>query len=298
MIDHRRFGLSGRLLGIAVVLNLAPLIAVAQEAKTVADEQLTVLPMEHIALPIGTRGQEMEIVVYLPHHYNPEHAYPVLVVPDADPLLGLLKTIDFLWASEGKAEPVILVGLPWGSTADAVWTNRSYYFLPRSVGIVDYYGEQLPVNNGGGAPELATFLEKQVLPVVLERYNVNRDRLGLVGFSMGGLFAAWHFVTHPGVFSDYIILSPPLAAPFVGPEFEHASQALRQRGFKRPTRLYVAYAENDLASVRSGAPPWIKAWETLDAPHLNLRWEVLEGHRHDSGAIPGLINGYEFLYGK
>ena len=283
---------------IAVVLILAPLIAVAQEAGPVAGEQLTALPMEHITLPLGTHGQKMEIVVYPPHTYDAAHAYPLLVVPDADPLLGLLKTINFLWAEEGKAEPVILVGLPWGATTDTVWTNRSYYFLPRSVGVVDYYDQQLPVNNGGGAPELATFLEKQVLPVVLKRYNVDRDRLGLVGFSMGGLFAAWHLVTHPDVFSDYIILSPPLAAPFVGSEFERASQTLLRRSFKRPTRLYIAYAEDDLASVRSGAPPWIKAWAALDSSHLNLRWEIIEGHRHDSSAIPGLINAYEFLYAR
>ena len=86
--------------------------------------------------------------------------------------------------------------------------------------------------------------------------------------------------------------------PFVGPEFEKATQSLRHRGFRRLTRIYVSYAEDDLALVRSGAAPWIDAWEKLDDANLRFRAERFGGLRHDAGAIPGLMNAYEFLYGK
>ena len=89
----------------------------------------------------------------------------------------------------------------------------SYYLLPDSVGTIEYYDAQIPLNNGGGVSELAEFLQERVLPAVLKQYSVDRTRIGLAGFSMGGLFAAWYFVTHPGIFSDYIIIAPPLAAP-------------------------------------------------------------------------------------
>ena len=212
--------------------------------------------------------------------------------------MGLLKTINFLWVEEGKAVAVILVGLPFGNTPSAIWKNRSYYLLPRAVGVIDYYDAQIPLNNGGGAPELARFLQQELLPYLLKQYSVKRDRIGLAGFSMGGLFAAWHAVTHPGTFSDYIVIAPPLAAPFVGLEFDKATQSLRNRGFARATRIYVSYAENDLAYVRSGAPRWAKVWETLDDIDLHFRADVIAGQRHDAGAIPALINAYEFLYGK
>ncbi len=110
------------------------------------------VPMDRIVLPIGGRGQEMEVAVYTPHTYDPAKSYPLLVVLDADPLLGLLKTLNFLWVEEGKAVPVILVGLPFGATPDAIWANRSYYLLPNSVGVIDYYEARVPVNNGGGRP--------------------------------------------------------------------------------------------------------------------------------------------------
>ena len=281
-----------------VVLLLLPLSAHAQGTKPSVEERLTMLPMERLILPIENSSQEMEVVIYATHTYNPEQSYPLLVVPDADPLLGLLKTINFLWTEEGITEPVILVGLPFGATPDAIWRNRSYYLLPDSVGVIDYYDARIPLNNGGGASELARFLHEEVLPAVLSRYSVNRDRVGLAGFSMGGLFAAWHLVTHPGVFSDYVIIAPPLALPFVGMEFEQKSEALQHRGFERQTRLYMAYAENDLASVQSGARPWMEGWEALDDTDLVFRGEVIEGHRHDAGAVPALLNGYEFLYGR
>ena len=60
----------------------------------------------------------------------------------------------------------------------------------------------------------------------------------------------------------------------------------------------MSYAENDLAYVRSGAAPWIEAWEKLDDANLHFRGEVIGGLRHDASAIPALINAYEFLYGK
>ncbi len=289
---------SRRALGLALAVLLSSVFASAQEPGSPSTERLAMLPMERQVHPIGKSGQEMEVVVYTPHTYDPAQSYPLLVVPDADPLIGLLKTVNFLWTEDGKAEPVILVGLPFGRTPDAIWKNRSYYLLPDAVGVIEYYDAQIPLNTGGGARELADFLHRKVLPSVLEQYNIDRDRVGLAGFSMGGLFAAWHLVTYPDVFSDYIIIAPPLAAPFVGPGFEKATRLLRRRGFRRPTRIYVSHAENDLAAVRSGAAPWIEAWKAHDDANLRFQDEVIGGLRHDAGAIPALINGYEFLYGR
>ncbi len=293
-IGHfRPFGLA-----LCAVFLMLPLDSNAQEDEVATRERLTILPMDRIALPIADGSEEIEVVVYTPHTYDLAQSYPLLIVPDADPLLGLLKTVNFLWSEEGKAVPVILVGVPFGATPEAIWENRSYYLLPDSVGNIDYYDAQIPLNNGGGASEFAGFLHERVLPTVLKRYSVDQSRIGLAGFSMGGLFAAWHFVTHPGIFSDYIIIAPPLAAPFVGAKFRLATEAVQRQGFAKPTRAYVAYAKNDLASVRSGAKLWIEALDVFDDTNFLFHWEVIDGHRHDSGAIPALINSYMFLYGR
>lgn len=281
---------------LMLVLPASP--AAAQSALPEPAERLSSLPADRIVLPIGKAGQEIEVVVSTPHTYDPSQTYPLLVVLDADPLLGLLKTVGFLWSEEGKAAPVILVGVPFGADAGAIWKNRTYFLLPNQVGVVDYYDAQVPLNSGGGAVELADFLREGVLPAVRESYSVDPGRVGLAGFSMGGLFAAWHLVTRPGVFSDYIVIAPPLAEPFVGPEFQKATQSLRSRGFDRPTRVYAAYADGDLQQVLTGAAAWIQAWDATEDANLRFRGEVIPGHRHDSGAIPALIRGYEFLYGN
>ena len=285
----------------AIVLALVPCSAIAQDADQQSagqGELLTMLAPERIALPIGGGAQKLEISVFLPHTYDPVVSYPVLVVLDADPLLGLLKTINFLWVEEGKSAPVILVGLPFGSSAAEIWVNRSYYLLPNRVGTVDYYGNEIPLNNGGGATHLAELIQDEVLPHVFERYSVDSDRVGLAAFSMGGLFAAWHLVTYPEVFTDYLIIAPPLAPPFVDSSFERETAQLQRRGFDRPKRLYVAYAENDLGYVLAGAGAWVAGWQDFEGSNLIFRSEVFKEHRHDAGAIPALINGYEFLYGR
>ena len=151
---------------------LSVVAAHAQEAEPSAGARLSMLPLERRVLPIGDDGQEMEVVVYKPHTYDPDQSYPLLVVLDADPLLGLLKTINFLWVEEGKATAAILVGLPFGNTPSAIWKNRSYYLLPRAVGVIDYYDAQIPLNNGGGAPELARFLQQELLPYLLMKTSI------------------------------------------------------------------------------------------------------------------------------
>ncbi len=281
-----------------LLLFLLSCPAGAQAPAPATAERLSVLPADRIVLPIGNKGQEIELVVSTPHTYDPSQKYPVLVVLDADPLLGLLKTVGFLWSEEGKARPVILVGLPFGANPSAIWKNRSYYLLPKPVGVIEYYDAQVPLNSGGGAIELAGFLHEKVVPTVMKKYSVDPNRVGLAGFSMGGLFAAWHLATHPGLFTDYLVLAPPIAEPFVGPEFEKATQSLRHRGLERPTRLYVAYADDDLKQVLSGASTWIEGWSKTEDSNLSFRSDVITGHRHDSGAIPALINGFEFLYGN
>lgn len=286
---------------VAATLTILPVYTFAQTpGRQVADgvELLTMLQPERIAFPIGDEGRMLEVSVYAPHNYDPTVSYPLLVVLDADPLLGLLKTLNFLWVEEGKAVPVILVGLPFGASAGTIWANRSYYLLPNPVGVVDYYGNEIPVNSGGGASDLARLIQDEVLPGVVEKYSVDSNRTGLAGFSMGGLFVAWHLVTYPEVFNDYLVIAPPLSPPFVESEFERKTKVLQKRGFRQPTRLYVAHAENDLGYVLTGARSWALKWQELEDANLSLRFEVIKDHQHDAGAIPALINGYEFLYGQ
>ncbi len=129
-----------RVFWVAAALALFPFCTFAQSSDMgFADEGelLTMLLPERIALPIGDEAQRLEVSVYKPHNYDPTESYPLLVVLDADPLLGLLKTLNFLWVEEGKAVPVILVGLPFGASADRIWANRSHYLLPKAVGVID-----------------------------------------------------------------------------------------------------------------------------------------------------------------
>lgn len=286
---------------VAAVLALFPFCTFAQSSDmgfVHGGELLTMLLPERFALPIGDEAQRLEVSVYKPHNYDPTKSYPLLVVLDADPLLGLLKTLNFLWVEEGKAVPVILVGLPFGASADRIWANRSHYLLPKAVGVIDYYGNAIPVNSGGGASDLAKFIHDEVLPNVLERYSVDSNRVGLAGFSMGGLFVAWHLVMYPEVFDDYLIIAPPLAPPFVDSAFGRETKQTQRRGFERPTRIYFAYAENDLDYVLTGAHSWASGWQELEDANLSFHFEVIKDHRHDAGAIPALINGYELLYGQ
>jgi predicted alpha/beta superfamily hydrolase len=59
-----------------------------------------------------------------------------------------------------------------------------------------------------GANQFAAFLEEELKPWIGDRFDVDRDDFGLLGYSQGGLFATHLLLTRPSAFQRYGIGSP------------------------------------------------------------------------------------------
>jgi predicted alpha/beta superfamily hydrolase len=77
----------------------------------------------------------------------------------------------------------------------------------------------IAIPNGGRARirELGTGVEgfvgaivKDVVPRVLDRWDVDPERIAICGSSLGGLAALWAWTAHPEVFRNAIAMSPSL----------------------------------------------------------------------------------------
>jgi predicted alpha/beta superfamily hydrolase len=71
------------------------------------------------------------------------------------------------------------------------------------------YGPDSQALSGGGAKFL-DILGDEILPFIDARYRTEPGARMIVGHSYGGLIAAYAMLTKPGLFHDYLIVSPSL----------------------------------------------------------------------------------------
>lgn len=137
--------------------------------------------------------QDRDIIIALPKDYDKTKAnYPVLVMTDG--LQNIWHTVGSvgMLARSGDIPPVIIVGIPS--------INRSLDFTP-TKSITN------PKSESGRGKKFIQFIEKEVLPFVETNYRTHPYRV-LAGHSLGGLFAGYTLMNHPGLFDAHIIMSP------------------------------------------------------------------------------------------
>jgi predicted alpha/beta superfamily hydrolase len=151
---------------------------------------------------------EYELRIALPHGYDdPEKRFPVVYTLDADYSFLIARAITDHLSEREHLEEVIVVGIAYGGPL-RYRLNRTRDYTPTHVPDGGYGPEYQEVSGGG--PKFLEAIEREIVPFVDRHYRtLPRDRT-LVGHSYGGLFAAWTLLTHPGLFEDFVIVSPSI----------------------------------------------------------------------------------------
>ncbi len=139
--------------------------------------------------------------IYLPDSYvkNDTLPYPVVYLLDGsanEDFLHIAGLVQFL-TMIGAMPETIVVGI-------ANVDRRRDFTFPTSV---DEDKKLVPVN--GGAAKFISFVEQELKPYVEKNYKVSKKST-LIGQSLGGLMATQLLFAKPGLFSNYIIVSPSL----------------------------------------------------------------------------------------
>jgi predicted alpha/beta superfamily hydrolase len=148
-------------------------------------------------------GQDRRIAVRLPTGYSekPDGRYAVVYVIDGGPeqdfphLAGLAQSADV----NGTFEPFILVGIET--------VKRRQEITPAATDVSAYTAE-LGVAPGGSA-RFRRFIAEEVKPWVEARYRTNGQD-AVIGESLAGLFVVETLFEAPGLFDDYVAVSPSL----------------------------------------------------------------------------------------
>ncbi|MCA6075050.1 alpha/beta hydrolase [Fulvivirga sedimenti] len=148
-------------------------------------------------------GENRTINLYLPASYHDDtlHTYPVIYLLDGSKdedfihIAGLVQFCSFSWIN--IIPESIVVGI--------ANTDRKRDFTYPSMSEDDR--QEFPTS--GGSQNFINFLEKELQEIIAKNYRLN-DQKTLIGQSLGGLLATEILFKHPGMFDNYIIISPSL----------------------------------------------------------------------------------------
>lgn len=276
---------------IPTSLVLALLTVTQANAQTTASSDKPIeryLPSRHVA------DMTYKLVITLPPGYEQDQrSYPVLYYLDAWMLGGVMhdshKIADLLQA----IEPVILVGLSLDGDASDFFFTRSRDYTPTKVS-----PEKLPpgaaamVPTSGGGAEFFNFVKLELIPFIEANYRVDPADRGLLGYSLGGLFAAWVLHNEPMLFKRYGICSPSL----------YWDDAMVMRLWKdvpdlRPgTTIVFSQTEHETNNIQSSIDTLISA--VSSKPGVLVKSFEVKGEGHHTGVVATHMRALLLLYEK
>lgn len=172
---------------------LFPLIAIAQTPKNLVSFG------QPDSIYSNILKEERQLWIYSPNvdtTYFEKPAYPVLYVLDGDAHFASLQTmIQQLSLNGNTALPqMIIVGI--ANTNG----NRTRDLTPTA---------DPKVPDSGGSEQFTSFLEKELLPYIDDKYPTAPYRI-FSGHSLGGLLVVNTLIQHPGLFNAYIASDPSI----------------------------------------------------------------------------------------
>jgi predicted alpha/beta superfamily hydrolase len=173
----------------------------AQKVEPIKSDQGEVVTMHSRML-----NEDRRILIYTPKDsVNPEKAYPVIYVLDADNhFTQMVEYSKYLSRQDVYViPPLIVIGI--------TNTDRNRDLTP-SHSNFDYSGKldttaNSPYKNSGGNERFFQFFQKELIPYVNSNYKTQPYRI-LAGHSFGALTAINCLINYPDMFDAYIAVSP------------------------------------------------------------------------------------------
>jgi hypothetical protein len=191
---------------IGVILILHPGVkTLGQDQATLRNTRVIQLPSSHV------KDMTYELMITLPPDYDrTDTKFPVLYYLDAWMTTGIMSDAYFIASFTQAIEPVILVGVSFKGDVPAFIFNRARDYTPNHIPPekLGEYAMMIPASGGG--PDFLEFIKLELIPLIEKNYRANPADRGIMGYSLGGLFAAWLLHEDPSLFRRYAICSPSL----------------------------------------------------------------------------------------
>src|SRR5690242_7971331 len=148
-------------------------------------------------------AEKRTLNIYLPEGYNPNDTtkYPVVYLLDGSAdedfihIVGLYQFNSFPWIN--RVPKSIIVGI---ATVD----RRRDFTYPTSI---EADKKRYPTT--GHSEPFINFIQKELQPYIERNYRTSSSKT-IIGQSLGGLLATEILLKRPGLFNQYIIVSPSI----------------------------------------------------------------------------------------
>lgn len=262
---------------LALLLALSPVpFAAAQEPPT-----LVFGSVDKVASKI--LGEDRRINVLLPPDYATSgEKYPVFYLLDGsahEDYFHAAGLIDFM-ATYGVMPKTIVVGI---SNVD----RKRDFTLPSSD---EEDRKQVPTS--GGAAKFVAFLEQELLPYVNSHYRTS-GKTTLYGQSLAGLLATEVLLEKPGLFDNYILVSPSLW--WSQQALLKSAPELMKKNPAAGRKVYLAVGEEHPEMVAT-AKALAKLLEESSKAGLQSRFDYLQTENHATIGHIALYRGLEYLF--
>ncbi len=219
--------------------------------------------------------EERKVFIYLPDGYHQsEIAYPVLYLLDGGThFIHGSGIVQFL-SVNGMMPQTIVVAIPN--------TARGRDFTPTVE-----EGRQV----GGGAENFLDFLQKELIPLIDNKYRTQEYRI-LFGHSLTGMFSVYTFATRPNLFNAYIAASPYLMYDN-NYTVKKAAELLNKDVVAKKT-LYITIGDE---------PRYFESLDELtanlkkvDRPCFEWKYVKMDKDNHGSVVHKTIYDGLEFIF--
>ena len=271
---------------IAAGAALALALAAPASAQLSGGEPLVVATTYTVKTAI-LEGESRKVTVRLPTGYEeePERKYPVVYVLDGGPeqdfehIAGIAQSRDMNWSFE----PFILVGI------ESV--NRRAELSPPVADPKPY--EEMLRATPGGSQTYRRFLREELKPLVEASFRTDGHD-AIMGESLAALFVVETLLKDPGLFDDYIAISPSMWWEEMQLAKEATAHFAMHPAGER--RLYLTSA-NEGDWHREGTERLVDALRT-SAP-ASLEWafvEARESETHGTLYHPMALDAFRLLF--
>jgi predicted alpha/beta superfamily hydrolase len=228
-------------------------------------------------------GEERRINLLLPPGYEgSSEKYPVFYLLDGsahEDYFHAASLVDFM-ATYGVMPKTIVVGI---SNVD-----RKRDFTKPSKD----EGDTKLAPTSGGAEKFVAFVEKELIPYVEANYRTD-GKSTLFGQSLAGLLATQILLEKPGLFDNYIIVSPSLW--WSRSELLGAAPELLKKNSAPGRKVYLSVGKEHPQMVEE-AHAFAKLLAGCAWPGFAHRFDYLETENHATNGHISLYRGLELLF--
>jgi predicted alpha/beta superfamily hydrolase len=266
----------------ALVALATFLIGVAASLAQTPGPPVTLSDTKQRTITSSKIGQSYDLFISLPENYNTSNqSYPVLYVLDGwhFPLMAFIQENNIY---SKRMAPVIIVNVGHSPAKDAM-TLRARDFTPTKTS-----GDP----NSGGAPAFLDFLEHELMPFIDRTYRTNTSDRGLLGHSLGGLFAIYALERRPALFQRIVAASPALRPDDV--ILKEARRALR--ALPATVRLDLSVGSDDELGFTQTTTEFARVLDELKPKGLDYRFTLYPGENHNSVRLVSFPAGLYWVY--